>query len=115
MSASHLRTVAGAVPSVRLVVPLFALNVADAVFTVGWIELRLAREANPFMAQPLGLGVPTFLAVKLGLVLLGLYLLYRRVEQRMAQVGLEILFLLYAALLCYHLTAMQEIRSALGL
>lgn len=115
MFASHLRTVAGTVPSVRLVVPLFALNLADAVFTVGWIELRLAHEANPLMAQPLGLGVPTFLVVKLGLVLLGLYLLYRRVEQRLAQVGLGSLFLVYASLLCYHLWAMQEFRSAFGL
>lgn len=113
MSASAARAFTRTVPSVRLVAPLFALNFADAVFTLGWIELRLAREANPLMEQTLGLGGPTFLIVKLGLVALGLYLLYRRAEQRMAQWGLGLLFLVYAALLCYHLTAMHQIRSLL--
>lgn len=91
----------------RLVAPLVALNLADAAFTIGWIELGLAQEANPMMAYLLELHPLSFLVTKMGLVVLALFLLLKRAEHRLAQVGAAMLFVVYVALFHYHLHAMS--------
>jgi hypothetical protein len=100
--------------SVRLPMSLVAalvlvLNLADAVFTLVYVRLGLASEANPFMKTALGSGPVAFMALKLGLVSLCVLLLQRLRERqlavRAADVALVGSAVAYATLLLYHLSA----------
>ena len=44
---------------------LFILNAADCFFTLTWIHLGIATEANPLMAYLINLGFPVFISFKL--------------------------------------------------
>jgi hypothetical protein len=101
--------------SVRLPMSMVAsavlvLNLFDAVFTLIYVRLGLAREANPFMQGALGKSPIEFMLLKLGLVSLCVLLLARVREQRTraADVALVGSALAYSTLLVYH-------QSAVGL
>lgn len=94
----------------RLIPGLLALNVADAVFTAGFVSLGLATEANPLLAPLLEGGVGDFVACKLALVGLGLALLWRHAGLRLAQLGTTALFTGYTVLLIVHLAGLHEAR-----
>jgi hypothetical protein len=92
------------VPVLRLlVVALVILNLLDAVFTLTWVQLGVATEANVLLSHVLDASAVAFMLVKLGLVSLGVELLWRHRHRRLAVIGLVVCFVAYNALLLYHL------------
>ena len=92
------------------------LNLADALFTLVYVRLGVAREGNPFMASALGRGALGFMIVKLGLVSLCVLLLVRLRERKaagrapsLALIGSAVA---YATLLIYHLAAVPSLMFA---
>ena len=75
---------------------LLALNVVDALFTLQWIQLALATEANPVMRWALERGPLHFLVAKCALVVGGAAVLWCHRERWLARVGLVPPALLYS-------------------
>ena len=96
-----------------MIATVFVLNALDAVFTVYWIVGVETSETNPFMDHLLGIHPMVFVAVKLLLVALGSYLLWRHRRQRVAVVGIFALFIVYYWLLVWHLRGFNEFISPL--
>ena len=91
----------------RLVLCVFVLNALDAVFTLNWVWAGKAEEANPLIAdlvyhQPL-----VFIGVKLTLVALGSWLLWRLRRHPGAVVAIFSVFLVYYWLLLFHLHSVE--------
>lgn len=83
---------------------LLVLNLADAVFTLTFLQLGVAREANPLMrlayeASPVG-----FMLVKLSIVHGGTWLLWLHRSSSAGRLALNAGVLLYAAIVAYHCT-----------
>jgi hypothetical protein len=78
------------------------LNLFDAVATLVWVNLGIAHEANELLAHLLDRNAVLFMAVKLALVFLGVGLLWRRRERRLAVFGLVLALVAYASLGLYH-------------
>ncbi|MCK6502039.1 DUF5658 family protein [Myxococcota bacterium] len=108
----HRRLEAGPELVTGLILPILALNLADALFTLGWIDAGLASEGNPLMATLIALHPSTFAVTKLGLVGLGLALLHRRRRRRVAQVAAALAFVVYVGILCFHLQAVYTLPVA---
>ncbi len=92
----------------KMIFIVFLLNALDAVFTVYWIVGKETSETNPIMDLLLGIHPIIFVAVKLLLVALGSYLLWRYRRQRMAVIGIFGLFIVYYWLLIWHLRGFNE-------
>ncbi len=89
----------------KVLVGIFALNIADGLLTVYWVYTGFSTEANPLMDILLGWGGPgAFMAIKLLLVGLGLILLWRARHTPAAVIASFALFLIYYALIIMHLT-----------
>ena len=86
-----------------VVLAVVVLNLLDAVFTLWWVELGIATEANVLLCGILDSSAVAFMAVKLALVSLGVLLLWRERERRLAVIGLVVCMAAYNALLIYHL------------
>jgi hypothetical protein len=93
-----------ALPILRVVVvSLVILNLLDAVFTLTWVSLGVATEANLLLSGVLDWSAVAFMLVKVGLVSLGVELLWRQRRRPLAVAGLVLCFVAYNALLVYHL------------
>jgi hypothetical protein len=79
------------------------LNLFDAVFTLIWVRAGLAREANELLRVLVEEHALAFVGVKLALVSLGSLLLWRLRERPAAVIGIFAAFLVYYAILLYHL------------
>lgn len=90
---------------------VIVLNVLDALFTVFWVEARLATEANPLMAVLLESSPVLFVLGKSALVGAGCVLLWGYRHTRMAFVATAGVSLLYLFLFCYHLLALSVFLS----
>ncbi len=86
-----------------LVGAIFVLNAIDAVATVTWVSAGMADEANPLMAHLLEIHPAVFVATKLTLVGLSVWLLWRYCDRMLSVVAAILLFGLYYALIVYHL------------
>jgi hypothetical protein len=75
---------------------LLVLNLADALFTLAWVQSGLASEANPVMAGAIDLGPAIFILSKIGLVSLAVLLLWRNRTRLSARLALVPLAMLYA-------------------
>lgn len=82
---------------------IFILNGLDAIATIAWLQMGIAREANPFMDQLIALHPAFFVTLKLSLVGLGVALLSRYREHRMARGASYALFMTFSLLICYHI------------
>ena len=82
---------------------VLVLNLCDALFTLVWVRLGLAREANTLLDELVNEHAVTFVATKLGLVSLGSWVLWRRRNRPLAVVAIFIAFVLYYLVLLYHL------------
>jgi hypothetical protein len=107
--------------SVRLPISMVAaavlvLNLADAIFTLVYIRMGVAREGNPLMENALGRGPIGFMIVKLGLVSLCVLLLVRLCERNAAGRAPELALvgsaLAYSSLVIYHLAAVPSLMGA---
>ena len=85
------------------------LNLADAIFTLVYIQAGVAREGNPMMAAALSGGAVAFMAAKLALVSLGVLVLVRLRHRPTAAAALSAGALAYAALVAYQVVAMPRL------
>jgi hypothetical protein len=91
-------------------VALLLLCIADLVMTLDVLQ-HGGSEANPIMRWALDLGVPVFVALKLGLTLLGALVLLIRVRFRGMRAALVGLVVLYVALIGYHLALRAGLQT----
>jgi hypothetical protein len=106
-TAQHYRWLRGIVSCV------LTLNVLDAFFTLIWISAGLAHEANVLMAPLIERAPALFVAVKLGLVGMGTWVLWLRRDRPLAVIGIFVVFLAYYAILALHLDHLAAIVSHL--
>ena len=90
---------------------LLILNLLDAIFTLGYLQLGAAEEANPFMEVLTSNGPIGFMVVKLGLVSLCVTLLWRLQHHRAAMTGIFALAGGYTVLVAYHISAVPGVAS----
>lgn len=96
----------------RLIVMLIIfLNVLDATFTLYWINTGLAKEANILLRNLVENHPLLFVIVKFTLVLAGTYILWRNRYNKYAVSGLFLAFLVYYALLLYHIGYFSHLIS----
>src|SRR5262245_48399640 len=81
---------------------LLVLNLADALFTLSFLQLRVAEEANPLMRAAYAGSPVLFLGLKLLLVHSGALLLWIHRGAAAARVALAAGVGLYAAIVIYH-------------
>lgn len=94
----HFRWLHGIVKTVLV------LNLLDAIFTLVWVRLGLAREANALIRDLVDHHAVAFVLAKLGLVSLGSWLLWTRRDHPGAVIGIFAAFLAYYAVLLIHLS-----------
>lgn len=83
---------------------IFVLSIADAVFTVTWLNSGLATEANPLLEELLKSGNFSFVATKALMTFLGCYILYRVKEHSVyAKSVILCLLSMYVLLTFYHI------------
>jgi uncharacterized protein DUF5658 len=97
----HFRWLRGIVASVLV------LNLLDAIFTIVVVVTHRASEANPMMADLVHNDPWLFMIVKLTLVSLGSYLLWRLRKRAFAVLAIFLAFFVYYLVLLYHLSAMD--------
>ena len=90
-------------------------NLLDAIFTIGWIQLGAATEANPLMAGPMGASPIVFMISKLLLVSLGVALLWRLQKHRTAVFAMFGGASVYACLVVYHVSSVNQVRTYLAM
>lgn len=88
---------------------IVVLNLLDAMFTLAYTEIGLAREANPLLEHVLAGSPVGFVLVKVGLVSLGVALLWRWRHRASACIGLVAGGVAYASLLLLHLSAVPAL------
>jgi hypothetical protein len=81
---------------------VLVLNLIDAVLTLLWVHAGLAVEANTLVDELVNEHALLFVLVKLGLVGMGSWLLWRRRESPLAVVGIFVAFVTYYLILLYH-------------
>ena len=85
-----------------IVKTVLVLNLLDAIFTLVWVRWGFAREANLMIDKLVEGHALAFVAVKLGLVGLGSWLLWQRRNHATAVVAIFVAFLTYYLVLLYH-------------
>ncbi len=86
-----------------IIVAVVVLNILDLLFTLVWSQLGLMRESNVLMQQLLDVRPLLFVLVKIVLVSLGLFLLWRYRSHPFAVIGLFSIFTVYYSVLLHHL------------
>lgn len=89
------------------------LNLLDALFTLTWVWLGLATEANPILATLVHEHPVAFVTAKLALVGLGSLLLWQRRRRPLAVVAIFCAFLVYYAVLLIHVDYLGTIVGIL--
>lgn len=89
------------------------LNLIDAVFTLIWVRLGLASEANPFLAELVNAHPLGFVTLKLGLVGLGSLLLWRLRQRPLAVIAMFLAFLAYYVILLMHVDYLSYVVGIL--
>lgn len=91
---------------------LFSLNLIDALLTIFWVRNGFATEGNHLMATLLDLGDTPFLAVKIAIGAVTVFVLWRWKDLRLAKYGLTLALMVYIGLMAIHFVTGL---SALGL
>ena len=91
----------------KIVWAILILNVFDAFLTLFWVYTGRATEANPAMEVLVHEYPVLFVVVKFSLVLLGSLLLWRFRRRRLSVVAIFLAFMVYYAVLLYHLQSMN--------
>jgi hypothetical protein len=82
------------------------LNLLDGLFTLTFLQLSLAEEANPLMRMAYSLSPLAFMISKLAVVHGGVLLLWIHQRWSAARAALQAGVYLYAAIVVYHLSFM---------
>lgn len=93
-------------------VAILVFNLLDGLFTLSFLQLALAEEANPIMRAAYESSPLSFMAFKLGAVHLGVWVLCLHEELKIARYALRFGATLYAGIVLYHLGFLT--RLALG-
>jgi formate hydrogenlyase subunit 3/multisubunit Na+/H+ antiporter MnhD subunit len=91
----------------RILQVTLVLNVLDAIFTLWWVLTSQAIEANPLMATAIAAHPVVFVCVKLALVGMGSWLLWRHRKRPLAVISIFVAFLVYYGILLLHLRAAE--------
>lgn len=86
-----------------IVKAVLVLNLFDAVFTLFWVELGVAVEANALLRDLVHEHALAFVLAKLSLVSLGALFLWRYRRHPLAVVAIFGAFLIYYLILLHHL------------
>ncbi len=92
---------------------ILILNLIDGVVTLAVVHAGAAEEANPLMALSLNWGNVEFMMIKLGLVSLGVALLWRMRYNRYAAVAMTSLAAIYSLVFVYHFRSMHILMATL--
>jgi len=85
----------------------FILNILDGVFTLVWINCKIATEANPIMASLIEYPL-LFMGVKTVLVGLGAMLMWRLRSNKLSVIGAVVCLVAYTLVFCYHMMIFDE-------
>jgi hypothetical protein len=95
-----------------IVKSVLVLNLIDALLTLFWVRAGLAAEANTLMDELVNENAVLFVLVKVSLVGMGSWLLWRQRQSPIAVVAIFVAFMTYYAILLYHLQyASSLVRS----
>jgi hypothetical protein len=92
-----------------LIIAIIVLNILDAIFTLFWVNAGFAKEANVLMRQLVHNYPVLFVIVKFSLVFIGTYVLWKNRFNKIAVLGMFVVFLIYYALLLHHLSYSSHI------
>jgi len=87
---------------------VWLLNYADAIFTIAWVQMGVAEEANPLMAEVIDRPA-LFLLTKLSMVTLGCILLWRFRAAPLSR------YMVVLALICYTIILVIHTNIAFSL
>jgi len=96
-----------------LIASALILNLFDAVFTMLHVTSGNATEANPLMAGVLANSPVLFVATKIGLVSLGLLLLWRLRYRATAVAGVVVTLATYVCINAYHIHGLLHTPQAM--
>ena len=89
-----------------LISGIIFFNLLDIIFTIFSITAGFAVEANPFLHEMIEESELKFAIVKLSLVSLCCFLLWRLRDFKIARTSTVFCFLTYGALMLYHIAGM---------
>jgi hypothetical protein len=81
---------------------LLLLIVLDLIATLNWYFFFGIEEANPLLSSQIRDSPASFVLIKLGLSLPGLYLLNKYINKKIAQSGIGLLLLCYSVVAIIH-------------
>ena len=81
---------------------LLLLIVLDLIATLNWYFFFGMEEANPLLSAQIKDSPASFVFIKLGLSLPGLYLLNKYINKKIAQSGIGLLLLCYSVVAIIH-------------
>ena len=87
----------------NMLIAIISLNLFDAIATLTWLDLGFAEEANPLMAPLIAYCPYCFVAIKMGLVLLVCWFLWRERENDYSFLASKIVFSAYTLLALWHM------------
>lgn len=87
---------------------IVALNVFDAIATLKWIELGIAREGNPLMAPLIAFSPACFVLLKIGVALMVCSYLWKVKENRLVAGATKIVFSAYTVLVMWHMVGFYK-------
>ena len=87
------------------------LNLLDGLFTLTFLQLRLAEEANPLMRVAYSHSPLAFMLIKLAVVHAGVLLLCANRRCTAARLALQAGVYLYAAIAVYHLSFLVSLLA----
>ena len=81
---------------------LLLLIILDLIATLNWYFFFGMEEANPLLSSQIKDSPASFVFIKLGLSLPGLYLLNKYINKKIAQSGIGLLLLCYSVVAMIH-------------
>ena len=91
-------------------IALIVLNLLDALFTLTFLQLNVAREVNPLMRWAYAFSPLTFVLAKVAMVQLAVLLLGLNRHLRAAQLVETAGAVLYTGVLFHHLLCLSQLR-----
>lgn len=88
----------------RSAAALLFLNLLDGFFTLTFLQLKVAEEANPLMRLAYNHSPLSFMLLKLAVVNAGVGLLWANRQSAVARLAMNAGVLLYALIVAYHLS-----------
>jgi hypothetical protein len=86
-----------------MIILIFLMNIIDLCFTLYWINIEVATEANPLLNFLLTLGLGYFISFKILISSIGLIILNKYKYLALAKQGIYLTFGYYLVLIIYHL------------